>query len=253
MNINPYTPLKMSLYYSLYLAQQDKGTKCKEFHSEEKIKRNQIRKLPDVLLIKYNQFNSSGEKVLDQDINCGNSISLHYIGTSNDVHNVHYDLKGVIVHTGNSIVKGQYISLTWNSLSGSWDVTPKARHTSKSELIKQAYVLLFERKQEQEHEEQNHQEEQEHEEHEEQNQQEEQENEEQNQPEQQEHQEQQYSILMVERFAEGLPCMQQLLSLHNYSNICYSNAGTNLLLSSPHITRFWADLPDTEEPLNILR
>ena len=115
-------------------------------------------------------------------------------------------------------------------------MTPKQRHISSSELIKQAYVLIFERKQEQEeHKENNHQEQQEKQGHEEQNPQQEQEHTDENQ---QEHQEQQYPILMDQRCAKGLPHMQQLLSLENKSNICYSNAGTNVLMSSPHVPIF---------------
>ena len=62
----------------------------------------------------------------------------------------------------------------------------------------------------------------------------------------------QYSILMDQRCAKGLPCMQQLLSLENKSNIYYSNAGTNVLMSSPHVTKVLAALPYIHESLNIV-
>ena len=157
-----------------YLSAWEKGAKCKECHSEEKLKQITITTLPDVLLIKYNRYNQLTRD--SHDVDCGNSISIF---------NVHYDLKGVIVHTGDSKNEGHYISLTWNSLSGSWNVIPQPRNITISKLIKQAFVLLFERKQEQE-EQQEHQEQ----EQDQQEQEQEQDHQEQEQ-EQQEHQEQQ--------------------------------------------------------------
>ena len=50
----------------------------------------------------------------------------------------------------------------------------------------------------------------------------------------------------VQRFRqeEGLPVTQQLLQLLNpTSTLCYANAGTNLLFSSPAVSRFLAELP----------
>merc|ERR1712105_503977 len=51
--------------------------------------------------------------------------------------------------------------------------------------------------------------------------------------EQDQEQHQEEDQLMKERENQGLPHMQQLLRLQNRLNVCYANAGTNALLSSP--------------------
>ena len=43
--------------------------------------------------------------------------------------------------------------------------------------------------------------------------------------------------------------LQQMLRLSNPSNVCYANAGTNLLFSSPLVTRFLSALPDNNAGL----
>ena len=43
-----------------------------------------------------------------------------------------------------------------------------------------------------------------------------------------------------------------MLCLSNPSNVCYANAGTNLLFSSPLVTRFLSALPDNNAGLNIV-
>ena len=44
-----------------------------------------------------------------------------------------------------------------------------------------------------------------------------------------------------------------MLRLYNPSSVCYANAGMNLLLSSPLVTRFLSTLPDNNAGLNIVR
>ena len=44
-----------------------------------------------------------------------------------------------------------------------------------------------------------------------------------------------------------------MLHLSNPSNVCYANAGTNLLFSSPLVTTFLSALPENNEELNIVR
>ena len=39
-----------------------------------------------------------------------------------------------------------------------------------------------------------------------------------------------------------MPHIQQALRLNNSSQVCYANAGTNLIMSSPYVTSFMADL-----------
>ena len=43
-----------------------------------------------------------------------------------------------------------------------------------------------------------------------------------------------------------------MLHLSNPGNVCYANAGTNLLFSSPLVTRFLSALPDNNAGLNIV-
>ena len=251
-------------------------------------------KMPDVLLMKYKRFNSSGKKILKQDIKCGSGINFN---------NTYYKLKGIIVHEGDSIKKGKYIGIIQDNSTDSWemiDVQNLKGNPSNLKLINQAYVLLFERNGvENEHQEEEHQQEQqeqqlmeerkdqehqeqeeehqqeqqeqqlmeerkdqEHQEQEEEHQQEQQEQqlmeerkdqEEEDQQEQQEHQEQQEQELIKERKDQGLPCMQQLLRLENPLNVCYANAGTNALLSSPCVTRFLSSLPNDNGEFHTVR
>ena len=59
---------------------------------------------------------------------------------------------------------------------------------------------------------------------------------------------------MVQRHNKQLPQMQQLLKLENRgTNVCYSNAGTNVLMSSPHVTTFLANLPHTGGLVNTVQ
>ncbi len=51
----------------------------------------------------------------------------------------------------------------------------------------------------------------------------------------------------------AISARQQMLRLSNPSNVCYANAGTNLLFSSPLVTRFLSALPDNNAGLNIVR
>ena len=44
-----------------------------------------------------------------------------------------------------------------------------------------------------------------------------------------------------------------MLRLENPDNVCYANAGTNALLSSPCVTRFLSSLPNNNVLLNTLR
>ena len=44
-----------------------------------------------------------------------------------------------------------------------------------------------------------------------------------------------------------------MLRLENPSNVCYANAGMNLLLSSPLVTRFLSTLPKNNAELDIVR
>ena len=46
---------------------------------------------------------------------------------------------------------------------------------------------------------------------------------------------------------------QQMLRLENPDNVCYANAGTNALLSSPCVTRFLSSLPNNNVKLNTVR
>jgi len=41
-----------------------------------------------------------------------------------------------------------------------------------------------------------------------------------------------------------------MLRLENPDNVCYANAGTNALLSSPFVTRFLSSLPNNNVQLN---
>ena len=47
--------------------------------------------------------------------------------------------------------------------------------------------------------------------------------------------------------------LQQMLRLSNPSNVCYANAGTNLLFSSPLVTTFLSALPENNAELNIVK
>ena len=206
-------------------------------------------KMPDVLLMKYKRFNSSGKKILKQDIKCGSGINFN---------NIYYKLKGVIVHEGDSIEKGKYIGIIQDNSTDSWemiDVQNLKGNPSNLKLINQAYVLLFERNGvENEHQEEEHQQEQQEQQlMEERKDQEHQEQEEEHQQEQQEHHEQQEQELMKERKDQGLPRMQQLLRLENPLNVCYANAGTNALISSPCVTRFLSSLPNDNGEFHTVR
>ena len=44
-----------------------------------------------------------------------------------------------------------------------------------------------------------------------------------------------------------------MLRLENPDNVCYANAGTNALLSSPFVTRFLSSLPNNNVQLNTVR
>ena len=57
-----------------------------------------------------------------------------------------------------------------------------------------------------------------------------------------------------ERNLDGLPLKQPLLQLENSSRtVCYSNSGTNLLMSSPQLSHFLAELPSRQRLLGIVR
>ena len=57
-----------------------------------------------------------------------------------------------------------------------------------------------------------------------------------------------------ERNLNGLPLKQPLLQLENSSRtVCYSNSGTNLLMSSPQLSHFLAELPSRPRLLRIVR
>ena len=43
-----------------------------------------------------------------------------------------------------------------------------------------------------------------------------------------------------------------MLCLYNPWHVCYANAGTNLLFSSPLVTKFLSTLPDNTANLNIV-
>ena len=206
------------------------GETCKKCKSNI-IQRSEVKRLPDVLLIQYNRFNQSDGQKLNHDIECGNAMTAF---------NVHYELKGVIVHTGDSIHEGHYVTLTWNSQTESWNVLPTSTtmSTSITTYIKQAYVMLFQRT---------------------------------NTKDKEQEQEQEvpanetttsqnvktnnleYSSLMKARHDARLPPMQQALSLVNPLNVCYANAGTNVLISSPAVSSFMAALPDSEGLLEIVK
>ena len=47
--------------------------------------------------------------------------------------------------------------------------------------------------------------------------------------------------------------MQQLLKLENNWSVCYSNAGTNVPMSIPHVTTFLANLPRTGGLVNTVQ
>ena len=50
----------------------------------------------------------------------------------------------------------------------------------------------------------------------------------------------------------AISACQQMLHLSNPRYVCYANAGTNLLFSSPLVTRFLSALPDNNAGLNIV-
>ena len=57
-----------------------------------------------------------------------------------------------------------------------------------------------------------------------------------------------------ERNLNGLPPKQPLLQLENSSRtVCYSNSGTNLLMSSPQLSHFLAEVPSRLRLLGIVR
>ena len=92
---------------------------------------------PDVLLLKYARFNSSGKKICKQDVKCGEGLTFK---------STYYKLKGVIAHEGDSIKKGQYIGIIQDNSTASYEIIhPKNFKGYPSKLIDQAYVLLFER------------------------------------------------------------------------------------------------------------
>ena len=49
---------------------------------------------------------------------------------------------------------------------------------------------------------------------------------------------------------QNIMSKQQMLRLENPDNVCYANAGTNALLSSPFVTRFLSSLPNNNVQLN---
>ena len=59
--------------------------------------------------------------------------------------------------------------------------------------------------------------------------------------------------LMQERKIQQLPRRQQLLRLENPLYVCYANAGTNALLSSPCVTRLLSSLPNYNAQFNTVR
>ena len=94
-------------------------------------------KMPDVLLLKYDRFNSSGKKIFSQDVKCGWGLTFK---------NMYYKLKGFIVHEGDSIKKGKYIVIIHdNSTAHPTNYTNYKGYPN----MYQAYVLLFERQQQQ--------------------------------------------------------------------------------------------------------
>ena len=94
--------------------------------------------IPRVLLLKYYQFNSFGEKISKHDIKCQQSLIFK---------NTHYKLKGLIVHEGESIENRRYIGIILNNSNYLVEmVNPNnfKGYPNNLNLIEQAYVLLFE-------------------------------------------------------------------------------------------------------------
>ena len=81
--------------------------------------------MPNVFLIKYERFNNSNK--LEEDVKCELAVQFN---------NITYNLKGVILHEGDSIENGKYC--------GIFDMEKIKQKPKELKKIKQAYLLLFE-------------------------------------------------------------------------------------------------------------
>ena len=63
----------------------------------------------------------------------------------------------------------------------------------------------------------------------------------------------QQQTLPLPASSTGNQPLQQMLRLSNPRNVCYANAGTNLLFSSPLVTTFLSALPENNAELNIVK
>ena len=85
-----------------------------------------IDRMPNVFLIKYEQFNNTNK--LEEDVKCELAVQFN---------NIPYNLKGVILHEGDSIENGKYC--------GIFDMKTIKQKPKEFKKIKQAYLLLFEK------------------------------------------------------------------------------------------------------------
>ena len=92
-------------------------------------------KMPDVLLLKYDRFKSSGKKIFNQNVKFGWGLTFQ---------NTYYKLRGFIVHEGDSIKKGKYVLIIHDNSTA----------LPTNYYMHQAYVLLFERQQQQQQQQQ---------------------------------------------------------------------------------------------------
>ena len=192
---------------------------CKIFNPDKPEEVMVAKKMPDILTIIYQRFNKkTGEKLnhpiefLHTDDYTSKGEPIYVIN------NVNYILKGVIAHKGYSRKHGSYKYLTWNSKNQSWNALPPLIGDTLGTYIKYAHVLMFQTTRDDEKE-----------------------------------KEDMFAITLEEhRQCELMPPIQQALRLINQSAVCYANAGTNVIFSSPHVTSFMAALPQCGGLLNIM-
>ena len=206
---------------------QDIPVEYKLFNPDKPEEVMVAKKMPDILTIIYQRFNKKTGKKFKHDIEF-----LHTdIHTSKGkpiyvINNENYILKGLIAHKGDTRKKGHYKYLSWNRENQSWQALPTPKWKSMDTYIKNAYVLMFQTTTHEEKE---------------------------DKQEQVVANKEIISTLEEHRQCQLMPPVQQALCLINPSQVCYANAGTNVLFSSPHVTNFMATLPQCGGILNIMQ
>ena len=187
------------------------------------------KKMPDILTIIYNRFDKKTGKKLKHDIDFLKKDHTTCNGKAiYTINKVNYILKGVIAHIGDTRKKGHYKYIIWNSENQLWQALPTSTLKAVDTYIKGAHVIMFQTTFQKEDEKEDKQG-------------------------QVLANKEIMSILEERRLHQFMPPMQQALRLINQSSVCYANAATNVIFSSPHVTSFMATLPQGGGILNIMR